>query len=210
MVKVYAENGELKVKGTFDFGYMGFYTDDQITCQENIKELKAHWNYLKENLDIANCTDDEIAEFVLDYINQMETKIRDNIGYINDSFLENIYEHMEGIGWEFWENNKEITIQEYMPEDPDFDTVFYESGLQDDQLLDCDTSKMGDYEINLRRQLPMFDWDKYLGSLIFHGMYFTLGYIGFELSDPYDQNILFHAVDKLDLTKFKFDSWDNM
>lgn len=180
MVKVCAENGSLKVTGTFDFGYMGFYTDDEIAC------------------------------FLTDYINLMEKKICDNIGYINDSFLENIYGHMDGIGWQFWVYNKEVTITELMLDDPDFDTVYYGSGLSDDQPLECNTEKMGDYEISLRRQLPMFDWDKYLGSLIFHGMYFSLGYIGFELSDPYDKNILYHAVDKLDLTGFKFHSWNNM
>ena len=29
MVKVYVEGGQFKVKGTFDFGYIGLYKDDQ-------------------------------------------------------------------------------------------------------------------------------------------------------------------------------------
>ena len=39
MVKVYVEDGQFKVKGTFDFGYIGLYKDDQISVDCDCSDI---------------------------------------------------------------------------------------------------------------------------------------------------------------------------
>ena len=48
MVKVYVENGEFVVKGTFDFGYLGLYKDDQLGINCSCAEIRDEWDSIYE------------------------------------------------------------------------------------------------------------------------------------------------------------------
>ena len=76
MVKVYVEDGQFKVKGTFDFGYIGLYKDDQISVDCDCSDIRDEWDSVYEMTQDSDVTDEEIAEYITRRFNEAEEMIR--------------------------------------------------------------------------------------------------------------------------------------
>ena len=111
MVKVIAENGEFKVEGTFDMGYIGLFKDSQMEIMTTYAEPR-EWQCVTEALDTESCTDEDIAACLTEHINELEKRVQANIKHINDEFLYRIYDMMTGCSNEFWDH-EELTVKEF-------------------------------------------------------------------------------------------------
>ena len=218
MVKVTAENGGFKVEGTFDFGYIGLYRDDQIEISDSAEEIREEWECVSEALDTENCTDDDIAAFLTDRLNGIEERIQKNIIQINNEFLYNVFDDMEACGREFWEV-PELTVPEFMPEDlndPDYNFYDYPeklkrpvykgfiSGLPNDGSV-----KKGDFEWYLRKFKPMFNLDNFIAAIKPEHVHLSSRHISFQCSDKYNFALICAAYDQLDLKDLCFTDWHN-
>ena len=216
MVNVYVENGEFKVKGTFDFGYMGFYADDKIEILETTEDIRDEWyDELSEVMDIDTCTDVQIAEFLTKRMNDAEAKILAHIGEINDDFLLHVFDDMEACGREFWER-EELTVPGFDYEDPDFD--FYETpqkAVDDDFVhFGCGkpnngTVKKDSFEQYLRKYKPMFNLDNFINGIIPEHVCLHQNYITFQCSDKFNFALICGAYDEIDLNDLSFTDWHN-
>ena len=212
MVKVFADGGSFRVEGKFDFGYIGLYQDEQIEIQEDYGEIKS-WDFVSEALDTETCTDDELADFLTEYINGLEQKIQKNIKQVNDNFLLKVFEDMEACGAEFWDI-PELTIADALPENPS-ETVYQPNH---DRLLPVyleyrDSANDGsiektDVEALLRELYPMFNFDAFLAGIVPENICFFDTDISFQCSDKFDQAILCGAYDNLD-EALRFTDWHN-
>ena len=75
MIKVFADNGLFRIEGEFDFGYIGTYKNEKIEIQEDSDEIRI-WEFVSEALNTETCTDDELADFLTEYINGVEKRFR--------------------------------------------------------------------------------------------------------------------------------------
>ena len=154
MVKITAVNGGFKIEGSFDFGYMGLYKDDQIEIIDSCEEVR-EWDLIEEEgPDAESCSDDELAEFLTGYMNALEQKIQKNIIKVNDNFLYNVFDDMYSCGNEFWEH-KELVVPEFMPEEPDIDEIYRAAD-------EHDISQAKDVEAYIREYLPLFNMDNFI------------------------------------------------
>lgn len=212
MVKVFADNGFFRIEGEFVFGYIGIYTDDQIEIQEDSDEIRS-WEFVSEALDTETCTDDELADFLTEYINGVEKKIQKNIKQVNDNFLLKVFEDMEACGSKFWDT-EELTVSDAMPENPE-DTIYqpnhdtllkialeYRDSANDGSLVKTDV------EATLRKLYPMFNFDTFIKSIVPENICFFDTDISFQCSDGFDNAILCGAYDNLD-AELRFTDWHN-
>ena len=198
MVKVTAENGEFKVEGTFDFGYMGLYKDGQIGISDSCEEVR-EWELLEDKLDTGSCTDEDLAVFLTDYMNALEKKIGENIRKVNNNFLYNLFDDMNSCGNEFWEH-EELTVPEFMPEDPDYEEIY--AGI--DGMYSAD-----DAESYIREHMPLFNMDNLIKGIKPEYVYLSDGYISFQCSDIYNFAVACGAYDELDVNDLSFTDWHN-
>ena len=217
MVKGYVENGKFKFKGTFDFGYIGLFKDDQIGVCCDCSDVKDEWcDELSKKLDIDNCTAEEIAAFLTERMNDAEKIIQKNVQKVNDSFLECVYYGMEGCGREFWER-EELRIPGFDYDDPDF--YFYafpEDGTNNDyEHLGLKRPPEGSYrsedgfEAYLRTYKPMFNLDNLIRGIKPEYVCLHNDSISFQCSDIYDYALLCAAYDMVDLNDLSFTDWHN-
>lgn len=212
MIKVFADNGLFRIEGEFDFGYIGTYKNEQIEIQEDSDEIRS-WEYVSEALNTETCTDDELADFLTEYINGVEKKIQKNIKQVNDNFLLKVFENMEACGSEFWDT-EELTIPDAMTENPE-DTVYqpnhdtllklsleYRDSANDGSLVKTDV------ETTLRKLYPMFNFDAFIKSIVPENICFFDTDISFQCSDGFDNAILCGAYDNLD-AELRFTDWHN-
>ena len=166
MVTVTIENGEFKIHGTFDCGYAGLYRDDMIEFSyQTLERIR------KEGLqgkDLSNCSDDEIATEVAAYFNSLEANLQQNIQQFNDTFLDNLFDALDGCGYPFWVHPNMVN-QKFMQENPDFDIAdSYDNEEFSDPVFIPENA--GSREITLRKQYPMFNFDYYLSHITPHGL----------------------------------------
>ena len=102
MVTVTIEDGKFVIHGSFDFGYMGVYHDDEILILRTPAEV-CKWETASAALDTKTCSDDDIAAFLTEHLNAWEEKVRLNKKRINDNFLVRIFEDLEACAYPFWE-----------------------------------------------------------------------------------------------------------
>ena len=191
MVKVIAQDGKFKVEGTFDFGYAGLYRDGQISLNTGYGEIR-EWECVGDALDTATCTDDEIASFPTAHINELEQKVQSNIKALNDDFLLSVFSDMEGPAIEFWEH-EQLTVPEFMPQvdDPEEYYSVYDSASAavQDYFKRCREAKQEgrvettDVEALLRQNMPMFNWDNFLKSIVPEYLDFNDESLSFQCSD---------------------------
>ena len=212
MIKVFADNGLFRIEGEFDFGYIGTYKNEQIEIQEDSDEIRS-WEFVSEALNTETCTDDELADFLTEYINGVEKKIQKNIKQVNDNFLLKVFEDMEACGSEFWDT-EELTIPDAMTENPE-DTVYqpnhdtllklsleYRDSANDGSLVKTDV------ESKLRKLYPMFNFDAFIKSIVPENICFFDTDISKQCSDGFDNAILCGAYDNLD-AELRFTDWHN-
>jgi hypothetical protein len=211
MVQVKLEQDDFHVYGTFDFGYMGLYHDDDISIMEDVTGIR-EWETVSEALDIDTCTDEEIADFLTNYINGLEAKIQKNIKLLNDNFLIMIFDDMYQCGNEFWETEG-LYLPEFMPDDPE--TVYDAASDEIDNLMrifsstpNDGTVEKPDAEAILRELFPMFAFDAFISGLKADSIGLMDRYISFQCTDSFGGAIACGAYDNLD-SNLNFTDWHN-
>lgn len=217
MIKIQIQNGKINIQGTFDMGYMGVYKDDEISlgADDNLEDIKEFWDILNDNLDMDNCSNEDIAQFLTEYFNNFERKIQYNSKQVNDNFLINVFSNMADCDLAFWENEK-ITIQDKLPADPEEEVYkpYWEemdkiSAEYDDTPNDGSLKKT-DVEASIRKNFPMLDLDALLASIEPECLVLDDGCISFQCSDnfDFDHKIMCAAYDELD-ENLTFTDWHN-
>lgn len=212
MLEIKVMNGELKINGTFDLGYMGTYKDNQISVYCNLQKIR-EWDIITSKLDAANCSDDEIANYLTEYFNEFEKLIHQNKKQVNDNFLLKVILDMEACGNPFWEI-EEITVKDALPPQPDEDV--YEPNWDATAELSDEyegspndgTVKKTDVEATLKSLFPMLNWDKLIASIVPEYLGLQDGGISFQCSDGFGEQLLCGAYDELD-EQLTFTDWHN-
>lgn len=202
MVTVTIENGKFKFHGSFDCGYAGIYHDDMIDF--SYQDLESIRKKGLQGKDLSNCSDDEIAAEVAAYFNSIEANVQQNIRQFNDTFLDNLFDDLEGCGYPFWDYPNMVN-QEFMQAHPDFKA--YDS---DDEDFSDEVSippAAGERETVLRQTYPSFNFDYYLSHITPHILSVNdNGSFGFEISD--DMDYLCHLVGEV-RPDISFSDWNN-
>lgn len=212
MIEIKVVSGEIKISGTFDFGYMGVYKDDQISIYSNLEEIKT-WDIVTSRLDVTSCSDDEIADCLTAYYNEFEKRVQQNRKQVNDNFLLNIMEDMEACGCPFWEID-EITVKEALPSDPDEEVYqphwdrMTELEKEYDETPNDGTMEKTDIEMTLKLLFPMLNLDKLVENIVPESLGLSDGCVSFQCSDNFGEQILCSAYDDLD-EQLTFTDWHN-
>ena len=202
MVTVTTENGNFIFHGTFDCGYAGLYRDDMIEFSyQNLERIR------KEGLqgkDLSTYSDDEIAAEVASFFNSIEAKVQQNIQQFNDTFLDNLFDAMEGCGYPFWQRPNMVN-REFMQAHPDYDA--YDPDDEDYSAEVSIPPAAGRRETFLRQAYPSFNFDYYLAHITPHGLVVDDdGSFSFEISD--DMDYLCHLVGDV-RADLSFRDWNN-
>ena len=73
MIKIYLEDGELKVKGSINLGYIGTFEDSEIEIDDDLEDIR-DWDIIEDNYN-PECTDDELISYLNVYFNTFIEKI---------------------------------------------------------------------------------------------------------------------------------------
>ena len=212
MIKIKVINGELKISGTFDFGYMGIYKDNQINIYSDLQEIR-DWDIITSKLDASDCSNDEIADCLTEYYNEFEKQIHKNMKQVNDNFLLRIITDMEACGLPFWEI-EEITVKDALPSQPDEEVykphwdITAKLNEEYDDTPNDGTIEKTDVETTLKELFPMFNWDKLNECIVPEYLGLNDGCISFQCSDNFGAKILCGAYDDLD-ERLTFTDWHN-
>ncbi len=209
-IKISVNDGRLVVKGTLNLGYIGTYTDGDMSINRGIDSVR-RWKIVKNNLS-EGCTDEEIAAFLSRYYSDFAEKIERNIDNINGTFLLHVFSGMVDCGLDFWEI-EEVYLED---KDPYGDTDEIYDAV-DDKLNELwehlETPNDGsvnkpNIEQKLRELFPMFDFDTFFENIIPESVGLDDGEISFQCSDDFGEEILCGAYDVLD-EKLCFTDWHN-
>ena len=222
MLEIKMIDGEFKVKGTFDMGYMGKFTNEDFSDEMilSMEDEPLYWDLIEERFDVEHTPEEEIAKFLTDYFNDFEKKVQKNIKRINDNFLVNVFQDLAACGYPFWES-AEITVSDAMPK----------CNLEEENLMykliynpvEAELSKLSyafgnlpndgsvdkpDAEEALRKMFPMFDFDAFLKMLVPDCLSLMERGISFQCSDSLASSIADAAYDELD-ENLTFTDWHN-
>jgi hypothetical protein len=212
-LKIYLEDGEIKIQGSIDLGYIGLFDDSHIDIETSLGEIR-EWDIVEDNLD-SNCTDDELIDFLNEYYNRFIKKIEKNIDNINGTFLLYVFTDMDSC-----ENN-------FMVIDGLFDEEKLIYGNEEDIAEIYNPVRQGLYTLSpylespndgtipkghleslLRSFYPMFDFDHFLENIVPEYIGLDDGEISFQCSDDFDCAILCGAYAVLD-EELAFSDWHN-
>lgn len=206
-VKLVDKNFE--ISGTFDFGYIGKYTDSQIEINSDIDEVK-EWDIVKEKLSEKDLTEENIVKVLQDYVNEFQDKILKNKKLVNNNFLVNVFYEMAQCENEFWKI-KGLATKRNIDEDEIYDSLneFIDDLMGEYSLKANDGSiEKSDVEAILRKKFKVFNLDFFLKNIKSEGICFNNSYLSFQCSDNFDCKILCGAYDELD-EKLVFTDWHN-
>ena len=212
-LKIYLEDGEIKIQGSIDLGYIGLFDDSQIDIETSLEEIR-EWDIVEENLD-EDCSDDELIDFLNEYYNRFIRKIEKNIDNINGTFLLHVFTDMDSC-----ENN-------FMVIDGLFDEEKLIYGNEEDIAEIYNPVRQGLYTLSpylespndgtipkghleslLRSFYPMFDFDCFLANIIPEYINLHDGEISFQCSDNFDNAILCGAYGVID-EELSIQDWHN-
>ena len=224
MVQVTIKGGEHSVKGTFDFGYIGLYRDNQIdlsNLEDTVlvpeeKRRGKQWDKAAAVFGIKGTSDEAVSEALTAYINGFEAKVQKHIREVNNNLIAQMAEQWQTCATPFWEASDELFLPERMAE---FEAIHETDGFEDtiSQIV-CDyieqpnnsTMEKCDAEAEMRRIFPQFDWDKFLSNMKPGCIYPEYnGHMGFDINDGFGSDIFCEAVAELD-EELRFLRWDNM
>ena len=60
-LKIYLEDGKIKVKGTINLGYIGSFKDSQIELEDSLEDIR-EWDIIEEYYN-PECSDDELIDY---------------------------------------------------------------------------------------------------------------------------------------------------
>lgn len=214
MIKVKFIDNNAVISGEFNFGYMGIYRDEQISICDNPNEIR-YWDIVGEHFD-GNFTDEQLADFLTEYFNNFEKRIKANIKQVNDNFLVDVYLWFYETRPAFWKEPS-ITNAEYLPENlENFNPYVFQTEtdkiLQEYNDASCDDNiERTDIEDFLRRNFPMLNIDNLINGIIPENLYFDDANISFECSDSIENReykILSGASNTMD-EEMKFFDFQN-
>lgn len=200
------ETRALHVKGSFDFGYAGTYTDDQISFVDTLDEIR-EWKAVP-----ADASDEEILSYLNTYFNAFQEKILHNIKQVNDNFLLWLLVEMDAVGNEFWKIPA-LTVSSELPEDPQesykrsADTL---ERIRQEYVYSPNDGSMekSDVEAFIRQNYPMLNLDGLLNAVVPECVCLMEGHVSFQCSDNLGLEILCSAYDELD-ENLAFTDWHN-
>lgn len=209
-ININLEDGELVVTGSFNFGYIGTFTDEEIEIIDTLEEIR-EWDIVEDNLD-EDCTDDELIAFLNKYFNEFAEKIEKNIENINNTFLLHVFSGMADCGLDFWEI-EDLYLEDKDPYDDTEEIYDAVAGKLNELCEHLETPNDGSVkkpqiEKSLRELFPMFDFDTFLENIIPESVGLQDGEISFQCSDDFDSSILCGAYDVLD-EELCFTDWHN-
>ena len=212
-LKIYLEDGEIKVHGTVNLGYIGLFKDSQIEIEDSLEDIR-EWDIVEEHLD-PDCSDDELIDFLNHYFKRFIEKIENNLDNINGTFLLQVFTDMD---------NCELN---YMVIDGLFDEQKLLYGNEEDiaeiynpvrqglnslspylETPNDGTIPKGHIESVLRSFYPTFDFDFFLDNIEPEYIELGDGEIAFQCSDNFDCAILCGAYAVLD-EELAFSDWHN-
>ena len=212
-LEITLEDGEVKVKGALNLGYIGIFEGEQIELDDTLEEIR-EWDIVTENLD-EDCTDEEIIEFLNQYFNSFADRITKNIDNINGTFLLYVFDDMINMETDFKEID-ELYIEEknYFASEMDISEIYKVSGQALSPLAVYFESPndgrvpKGHIETVLRACFPMFDLDCFIENIEPECIGLSDGSISFQCSDSFDELILCGAYAVID-EDLSFSDWHN-
>ena len=224
MVQVTVKGTEYTVEGTFDFGYIGLFRDEQIELNNlkytvlvpEEKRRGKRWDEDAAIYGIKGTSDEAISEALTNYINNFEAKVQKHIREINNNLIAQMAEQWQACATPFWEASDELFLPEHMAEfEAIHETDEFEATIS---TIVCDyieepnngTKEKCDAEAEMRRLFPIFDWDKFLSNMKPKCVCPEFdGHMGFDVSDGFGFHTFCSAVAELD-DELRFLRWDNM
>lgn len=67
-LKIYLEDGQIKIQGTINLGYIGLFKDAQIEINDSLEEIR-EWDIVEEYFD-PDCSDDALIRFLNVYFKE--------------------------------------------------------------------------------------------------------------------------------------------
>ena len=194
-LKLFPEEGRMKVSGEIDLGYIGAFRDSQIEIEGTLEEIR-EWSIIREHLG-EDYTDEEFLLFLKYYFNGFAARISRNIDNINGTFLLHVLTDMD-----YYEINfmiiESLFIEEklFYGNEEDIAEVYntVREGLKNLSVyldLPNDGSiPKGHIETILRSFYPMFDFDCFIANIIPEKITLGDGKITFRCSDRFDHIFL--------------------
>ncbi|MBP5607227.1 MAG: hypothetical protein J6X66_03025 [Lachnospiraceae bacterium] len=213
LIKIYIEDGEIRIQGTIDLGYIGQFKDSQIEITDSLEEIR-EWDIVEDNLG-EDCTDEEIISFLNEYFNRFIKKIEKNIDNINGAFLLEVFFDMDSCETNFTVinglfdeekliyGNEEDIAEIYNPVRDGLNSLSAYMETANDGTI-----PKGHIESLLRSFYPMFNFDHFLENIVPESIGLADGEISFQCSDNFDNQILCSAYAVMD-EDLAFSDWHN-
>ena len=203
MIKIYLEDGEVKVSGSIDLGYIGVFHDSEIEILDSLDEIR-EWDIVEDHLD-EDCTDDELIAFLNRYFNRFIGKISKNIENINGTFLLYTFTDMDSCESDFMTID-DLFIEENLRYGNEEDIAEIYNPVRDGlnslapylEAPNDGSVPKGHLESVLRSYFPMFHFDCFLGNIVPETIGLDDGEISFQCSDDFDCAILCGAYAVID------------
>ena len=212
-ISITVEDGEIKISGKMNLGYIGTFTDEEIEIDDTLEEIR-EWDIVQDNLD-EDCTDEELIAFLNRYFNEFADKITRNIDNINGTFLLQTLTDMECNEIDFMVID-ELFLEDKLPYGNEEDIAelynFARDGMRSlvpylESPNDGCIPK-GHIEALLRSFFPAFDFDCFIKNIVPEVLSLCDGSIAFQCSDAFDEAILCGAYAELD-EELSFKDWHN-
>ena len=212
-LKIYLEDGKIKVKGTINLGYIGLFKDSQIEIEDSLEEIR-EWDIIEEYYN-PECSDDELVSYLNVYFKTLITKIEENIDNINGTFLLQVFTDMDNCELDFMTidglfdegkllyGNEEDIAEVYNPVRQGLNSLSPYLETPNDGSI-----PKGHIESVLRSFYPMFNFDYFLKNIVPEYIGLGDGEISFQCSDKFDCAILCGAYAVLD-EELAFSDWHN-
>ena len=212
-LKICLEDGEIKIHGTINLGYIGLFKDSQIEITDSLEEIR-DWDII-EDYFTDDCSDDELIDFLNMYFNTFVENIEKNLDNINGTFLLQVFTDMDNCETDFMVidglfneekllyGNEEDIAEIYNPVRTGLHSLSAYLETPNDGSI-----PKGHIESVLRSFYPMFDFDYFIENIVPEYIELGDGEISFQCSDNFDCAILCGAYAVLD-GDLAFSDWHN-
>ena len=212
-LRLYIDDGEIKIQGTINLGYIGLFRDSQIEIDGSLEDIR-EWDIIEEYYN-PECSDDELVSYLNVYFKTLIKKIEDNIDNINGTFLLQVFTDMDNSELDFMTidglfdegkllyGNEEDIAEVYNPVRQGLNSLSPYLETPNDGSI-----PKGHLESVLRSFYPMFNFDYFLKNIVPEYIGLGDGEISFQCSDNFDCAILCGAYAVLD-EELAFSDWHN-
>lgn len=229
---IYAkETDSFLTKGTINLGILGSFENKEYG--ENNFEIE---NTLQEFLEIVDTGEyvsllgdlypllkecsrngEEVAIVLQEYYNRKLQNLNNNIKQFNDCIWAQLFSHLIGTDWAFWENEETIAPK-YRGKDWEEEVMhIYKDKKKEIYAVlkeytngspNNGTIQKVDVEKKMREYFYMFNFDGLIENInsYYCGLYFSL--IEFEFEDNWNQELFCSATGTLN-EDFSLRKWDN-